>query len=105
MIQRETAEPVVQYLRAMTYDGVLPSDEVGEWANWLNQQPDKIVESWPAKPLVAALRAAYADKKVTEAELEELAQTIAAIEELWAETFPQTPDEETADDFLAGAAM
>jgi len=105
MIQRETAEPVVQYLRALTYDGVLTSEEVWELANWLNQQPDKIVESWPAKPLIAALRAAYADKKLTEAELEELAQTIAAIEELWAETFPQTADEETADDFLAGAAM
>lgn len=97
MIERETAEPVVQYLRTLTYNGELSSSEVWELANWLNQQPDKIVESWPAKPLVRALQAAFADKTLSEAELEELAQTIVAIEELWMETFPTAQDGITED--------
>jgi hypothetical protein len=105
MIQRETAEPVVQYLRALTCNGELSSDEVWELANWLNQQPDKIVKSWPAKPLIGALQIAYADRKLTETELEELGNTILAIEELWLETFPETRDDPSADARLANAPM
>jgi hypothetical protein len=105
MIQRETAEPVVQYLRALTYNGELSSDEIWDLANWLNQQPDKIAKSWPAKPLITALQTAFADKKLTEAELEELANTIVAIEELWRETFSQSRDGPTADDAAAPGEM
>jgi hypothetical protein len=65
--------------------------------HWLNQQPDKIAKSWPAKPLISALQTAYADKKLTEAELEELANTIVAIEELWRETFAQSRNGPAAD--------
>ena len=105
MIDRETAEPVVQYLRALTYNGELSTGEVWELAHWLNQQPDKIANSWPAKPLVNALRTAFANKKLTETELEELAHTIVAIEELWVETFPQGAAEATTDDLLAGSSL
>jgi hypothetical protein len=92
MIRRETAEPVVQYLRALTYNGELSTDEVWKLAEWLNQQPDKIVNSWPAKPLVGALQRAFADKDLSHTELEELANTIVAIEELWIESFSQSRD-------------
>jgi hypothetical protein len=92
MIRRETAEPVVQYLRALTHNGELSTDEVWQLAEWLNQQPDKIVNSWPAKPLVSALQTAFADKDLSHAELEDLANTIVAIEELWVETFAQSRD-------------
>jgi hypothetical protein len=104
MIQRETAEPVVRYLRTLTYNGELSTDEVWQLAEWLNQQPDKIVESWPAKSLVGALQTAFADKKLTEAELEELANTIVAIEELWMEAFPESADRE-AEELLTSAAI
>jgi hypothetical protein len=87
MIQRETAEPVVRYLRAMTSNGELSNAEVWELANWLNQQPEKILTNWPAKPLVKALQKVFADKELTSTELEEVAGTIVAIEELWRETF------------------
>lgn len=102
MIDRETAEPVVRYLRALTYNGELSTDEVWQLADWLNQQPDKIVNSWPAKPLVNALQTAFADKKLTHAELEELAHIIVAIEELWMETFPASSDG-AAEDLLGSA--
>src|SRR4051812_5450052 len=92
MIRRETAEPVVQYLRALTYSGELSTNEVWQLAEWLNQQPDKIVNSWPAKPLVSALQTAFADKDLSQVELEELANTIVAIEELWTESFTQSRD-------------
>ena len=90
MIEREIAEPVVQYLRTLTRDGELSSDEVWELADWLNQQPERTLESWPAKSLVSVLQAAFEDKTLTDAEMEELANTIVAIEELWRETFPPT---------------
>src|SRR5687767_15014370 len=87
MIHRETAEPVVRYLRTLTSNGELSSAEVWELANWLNQQPEKLLKTWPAKPLVVALRKVFADKELTPGELEEIADTIVAIEELWTETF------------------
>jgi hypothetical protein len=105
MIQRETAEPVVQYLRALTYNGELSSDEVWELANWLNQQPEKTINSWPAKPLVAALQTAFADQELTPVELEELANTIVAIEELWMEAFPPSAEEADANERLSGSAL
>lgn len=105
MIQRETAEPVVQYLRTLTYDGELSVAELWELANWLNQQPEKILQNWPAKPLVAALQSAFADNQVTEAELDELAQTIVAIEQLWIESFPPTPEIAAVEELSASAAV
>jgi hypothetical protein len=105
MIRRETAEPVVQYLRALTYNGELSTDEVWKLAEWLNQQPDKIVNSWPAKPLVSALQTAFADKNLSHTELEELANTILAIEELWVETFPQSRDGPRAEVAVTPSAV
>jgi hypothetical protein len=105
MIERETAEPVIQYLRALTYDGELSSAEVWELANWLNQQPEKILQSWPAKPLVAALRNAFEDNQLTHAELEEVAHTIVAIEQLWTESFPPTAEDAAAQELSAAAAI
>lgn len=104
MIHRETAEPVVQYLRALTYDGELSSGEIWELANWLNQQPDRILDEWPAKELVRSLRAAFADKELTVTELEELAQQIVAIEELWTEANPPAYDEDVSEEVLAKTA-
>jgi hypothetical protein len=95
MIERALAEPVVQYLRALTYNGELNSHEVWDLAHWLNQQPEKVLQSWPATELVKALRTAFADNKVTEQELEDLAHTIIAIEELWIESYPDL--EETTE--------
>lgn len=88
MILRETAEPVIRYLRALTCNGELSTAEVWELANWLNQQPEKILTNWPGKPLVKALQKVFADKELTPVELEEIANTLVAIEELWRETFP-----------------
>jgi hypothetical protein len=105
MIRKETAEPVVQYLRALTYDGELSADEVWNLANWLNQQPDQILETWPAKPLVAALQSAFSDNVLTSVELEELAGTILAIEELWTETYPLTPHEAASEQIAASKSL
>jgi hypothetical protein len=104
MIRRETAEPVVQYLRALTYDGELSSGEIWELANWLNQQPDRVLNEWPAKVLVGALQAAFADKELTTAEMEELAQTIVAIEELWMESNPPAFEEAASEEISAATA-
>lgn len=90
MIERESAEPVIQYLRAVTYDGELSAGEVWELANWLNQQPPHIMANWPGQPLANALEAAFANKNLTETEMAELADTIVAIEQLWIETFPES---------------
>ena len=56
----------------------------------ITPQPERTLESWPAKSLVNVLQAAFEDKTLTDAEMEELANTIVAIEELWRETFPPT---------------
>jgi hypothetical protein len=104
MIRRETAEPVVQYLRALTYDGELSSGEVWELANWLNQQPDRVLDEWPAKELTRVLQAAFADQNLTEAELEELANIIVAIEELWLEANPTSYEDAASEEISAGTA-
>src|SRR4051812_13489394 len=105
MIRRETAEPVVQYLRALTYNGELSTNEVWQLAEWLSQQPDKIVNSWPAKPLVTALQTAFADKDLSHVDLEELANTIVAIEELWTESFTRSRDGPRAEAARAPAGL
>ena len=105
MIQRETAEPVVRYLRALTGNGELSSAEVWELANWLNQQPEKLLKSWPAKPLVTALRKVFADKELTHSELDEIAHIIVAIEELWTETFPAAASIPDRDDFRSSERL
>jgi hypothetical protein len=105
MIHRETAEPVVQYLRALTYDGELSNQQVWELANWLNQQPDTTLEEWPAKPLMSALRAAFADNELTNAELEDLANTILAIEQLWTESNLQAAEDPVVEEIAASSAM
>lgn len=104
MIQRETAEPVIQYLRALTYNGELTSGEIWDLGNWLNQQPEKIQTSWPAKPLITALQAAFADNELTPAEMEDLAHTIVAIEQLWIESNHSTVEGAAADEILAQTA-
>lgn len=104
MIQRETAEPVVRYLRALTCNGELSSAEVWNLANWLNQQPEKVLTNWPGKPLVKALQKVFANKQTTLAELEEIAATIVAIEELWRETFA-TAIPADADDFASSTSL
>lgn len=89
MLKEETAEPVVEYLRGLTSDGELSSQEVMQLANWLNKQSKETLENWPAKPLVNALQGVLADNQLTAQEMEELADTIVAIEELWVESHPQ----------------
>lgn len=105
MIERASAEPVIQYLRALTYDGELSAAELWELANWLNQQPEGTLTKWPARPLFSALQAAFAKREVTTADLEEVADTIVAIEQLWIETYPPSAEEAAADDALARTAV
>lgn len=88
MIDRKFAEPVILYLRAITYDGKLSSREIWELAQWLNTQTSEVREKWPAKPLIEALKSAFADSVLTESEMVELADTIVAIEQLWIESLP-----------------
>src|SRR5687768_17805237 len=96
MSKDETAEPVVRYLQNLTADGELSSREVWDLANWLNQQPPETLENWPAKPLVNALQTVYLQKEVSQPELEEIANTIVAIEELWIESHPQAEEPKPA---------
>lgn len=105
MIERESAEPVIQYLRALTYDGELSVAELWDLANWLNQQSEHTLARWPAKPLFAALQEVFCKREITTADLEEIAQMIVAIEELWIETFPASAEEALADDAMARTAL
>ncbi len=105
MIQRETAEPVIKYLHGLTYDGVLSSEEIWNLAQWLNQQPKKILEAWPANELVKALNSAFADNELTAGEMDELAQLMITIEQLWMEFAPRVGEhhEEEKEEVVAAA--
>lgn len=93
MIQPDLAAPVIQYLHGLTYDGVLSTEEVWGLAQWLNKQPAKVLEAWPAKDLVKALNSAFEDQQLTATELDELAQLMVAVEQLWMEYSPSIDDE------------
>jgi hypothetical protein len=93
MIERNTAEPVIRFLKGVTSDGELTSDEVWSLANWLNAQPDEVRAAWPGAGLVDILNTIFADGKVVPEEMEELALNIVSIQDLWAEQFAEKHDD------------
>jgi hypothetical protein len=96
MIQRETAEPVIKVLRRITLDGQLSTDEVWALARWLNTQSEGIRKNWPAIELVKFLNNAFDDGVLTHGEMEDLAATISAIEQIWNEFSPPIAEEFSA---------
>lgn len=92
MIERNTAEPVIRFLKGVTSDGELSSDEVWSLAKWLNAQPAEIRAAWPGAGLVTVLNSIFADGKIVPEEMEELAMNIVSIQDIWAEEFAEKID-------------
>lgn len=77
------AAKVIKYLRGITGDGVLSTDEIWNFGRWINRQSKQLCSEWPAAMLIPILNDIFADGEVTENEMMRLAQAIADIEAEW----------------------
>jgi hypothetical protein len=77
-----SAKRTIAFLRRITQDGLLTSDEVWSLAKFLNGHPE-CGESWPGNLLMPMLNSAFDDAKLTEEEMRILAETISDIEQEW----------------------
>jgi hypothetical protein len=72
----------IAFLRTLTLDGLLTSEEVWALAKFFNENP-RCAECWPGDLLVPMLQSAFDDARIAEEEMQSLADTISSIEEEW----------------------
>lgn len=84
----------IAFLRTLTLDGYLTSDEVWALARFLNENP-ACAESWPGGILVPMLQNVFEDAHLTEDEMRLLAEAISNIEEEW---IGRAPDPELPEE-------
>jgi hypothetical protein len=72
----------IAFLRTLTLDGFLTSDEVWALAKFFNENPE-CMQCWPGEILVPMLHSAFDDAQLAEEEMQALADTISSIEEEW----------------------
>jgi hypothetical protein len=85
----------IAFLRTLTLDGYLTSDEVWAMAKFFNDNPE-CQHVWPGQILVPMLHSAFDDGSIAEDEMVALAETISSIEQEWMDKLetPDLPDEE-----------
>lgn len=72
----------INFLRNLTMDGYLTSDEVWSLGSFFVQNPE-CATVWPGTSLSPMLESAFDDAKLNEEEMTVLAETIASVEEEW----------------------
>ena len=77
-------EKTISYLRTLTFDGYLSSEEVWALARFLNENKE-CRESWPGSVLTPLLGDAFEDGTLSESEMNLLAEAIGQIEHDWME--------------------
>jgi hypothetical protein len=73
----------IAFLRTLTSDNLLSVDEVWALARFFNDHPE-CTEVWPGDLLAPMLASAFDDAQLSGDEMQELASTMASIEEEWA---------------------
>lgn len=77
-------EKTIAYLRTLTFDGYLSSEEVWSLARFLNENED-CREAWPGNVLAPLLGDAFEDGAISSSEMNALAEAIGNIEHEWIE--------------------
>lgn len=83
----------IAFLRTLTLDGYLTSEEVWALARFFNEHPE-CMECWPGEILVPMLRSAFEDEQISEDEMRALAETISSIEQEWLARIERTDEPE-----------
>lgn len=83
----------IGFLRTLTLDGLLTSDEVWSLGRFFNDHPE-CVNSWPGDLLAPMLASAFDDGRLSDEEMVVLAETISSIEAEWRAKNPLSPEEE-----------
>lgn len=89
----DSTEKTIAFLRTLTLDGLLTSDEVWALAKFFNENPE-CGETWPGDVLAPMLSSAFDDAKVDEEEMTLLAETISSIESEWLARKPELLESE-----------
>ena len=89
----------IAFLRTLTLDGYLSSDEVWALAKFFNENLD-CQTVWPGDVLVPMLSSAFEDSRIVEAEMVELAEAIGGIEQEWMDRM-ETPGTSEEEEVLA----
>jgi hypothetical protein len=92
----------IRFLRALTLDGLLTSDEVWSLGKFFNENPE-CSESWPGDILVPMLESAFDDGILSEEEMTLLADTISSIESEWRARNPRAAEEQEEEMLPVGA--
>ena len=77
-------EKTISYLRTLTFDGYLSSEEVWSLARFLNEH-EECRGTWPGNILAPILGDAFEDGALSEPEMNALAEAIGKIEHEWVE--------------------
>mgnify|MGYP003574964389 CR=1 FL=1 len=77
----------IAFLRTLTLDGLLTSEEVWALAKFFNENPE-CTDGWPGDMLASMLGSAFDDSSVNEEEMTALAETISEIESEWLARHP-----------------
>jgi hypothetical protein len=77
----------IGFLRTLTADGLLSTDEVWSLGKFFQDNP-ACQNEWPGTLLYPMLGSAFDDNQLSDEEMEVLASTIASIEQEWTEKHP-----------------
>jgi hypothetical protein len=80
-------QKTIGFLRTLTADGLLSSEEIWSLGKFLNEN-ETSVEVWPGNLLLPMLGSAFEDGHLNEEEMDVLASTISSIEQEWATKNP-----------------
>lgn len=89
----DETQKTIAFLRTLTLDGFLTSEEIWALAKFFNDNPDSTRE-WPGDVLAPMLSSAFDDDSINEEEMTLLAETISAIESEWLARNPALAESE-----------
>ena len=78
----DDTQKTIAFLRTLTLDGLLTSDEIWALGKFFNDNPG-CTREWPGDVLAPMISSAFDDDSINEEEMTLLAETISAIESEW----------------------
>ncbi|HEX7862963.1 MAG TPA: hypothetical protein VF773_21710 [Verrucomicrobiae bacterium] len=78
----DETQKTIAFLRTLTLDGVLTSDEVWALGKFFNDNPG-CTRVWPGDVLAPMISSAFDDESINEEEMTLLAETISSVESEW----------------------
>jgi hypothetical protein len=89
----DETQKTIAFLRTLTLDGFLTSEEIWALAKFFNDNPE-CTRDWPGDVLAPMLSSAFDDDSINEEEMTLLAETISEIESEWLARNPALAESE-----------